>query len=240
LRAHPHLISFDIFDNHVAWENISDLLKKYDIWALPTNVFSKKEILDANWCRARLINHVGYPQPEDEWLSTHFTYANFDIESQIFSHQIDDFRIKQEPQLKDKHFMDLTWPHEIFAKKAIFQHFQQAEIIGYEVRDVVIHNTNEPSKEVSQLIIPKITNAHAFLKDHPLSSSKVKKYMPHTKGMLKFSGELQNEPGDFVLSQEWFGDRNAFREILISQKVTKLILANHWKGLALEPVSILS
>lgn len=234
------LISFDVYDDHIAWETISDIVEKHNLPYLHTNIFSKNEIRSAQWCRVRLINHVGYPQPENKWLSTHFTYADYDRESSTFSHQIENFRIKQEPKLKNKHFMDLTWPHEIFARKEVFEKFDEANIRGYVAWDVLIHKTGEPSKEISQIVVPKITKADAILNDHPISmtSNKVTKYMPHTIGILEFTRELLAENTDLVLSKEWFGDKNAFREILVSQKVANLILNNNWKGISLEPVRI--
>jgi hypothetical protein len=212
--------------------------------ALPTfthtNVFSEKEIRSGQWCRVGLINHVGYPQPENKWLQTRFTYANYDSESGIYSHQVENFRIKKEPKLKNEHFMDLTWPHEIFARKEIIQKFKEVNLKGYVVRDVLIHKTGEPSKKISQIVVPQVTEANAVLKDHPLSisSKKAIKYVPYTHGKLEFTHELLAENVDLVLSKEWFGDRNAYREILVSQKVTNLILDNNWKGISLEPVQI--
>lgn len=234
------LVSFDIYDDHIAWETISDLVEKHNLPYLHTNIFSKKEIRSAQWCRVKLINHIGYPQPENKWLSTRFTYADYDPESSIFSHQIENFRIKKEPGLKNKHFMDLTWPHEMFALKEVFEKFKEANIKGYEAWDVLIHKTGKPSKEIAQIVVPKITEADALLNDHPISttSNKVIKYMPHTVGILEFTHELLTEHTDFVLSKEWFGDSNAFRELLISQKVANLILDNNWKGISLEPVRI--
>jgi len=234
------LISFDVYNNHVAWKTISDLVEKHSIPYLCTNVFSKKEIRSAQWCRVKLVNHVGYPQPENEWLSTRFTYADYDQKSGTYSHQIENFRIKKEPKLKSKHFMDLTWPHEIFARKEVFEKFKEANIKGFVIRDVLIHKTSEPSKEILQISVPKIIEADAILKDHPISttSDKVVKYMPHTLGVLEFTRELLAESDDFVVSKEWFGDKNTFREILVSQKVSNLILDNNWKGISLEPVRI--
>lgn len=118
------LISFDIHDDHVAWETISLLVKKHNLPIQHTNIFSNEEIKEALWCRVNLIHHVGYPQPENKWLSTRFTYADFDPLSGIYSHQIENFRIKKEPRLKNKHFMDLTWPHEIFAKKEVMERIE--------------------------------------------------------------------------------------------------------------------
>lgn len=234
------LISFDVYNDHAAWETISDLVEKYNIPYLHTNVFSKKEIRYAQWCRVRLINHVGYPQPENKWLSTRFTYADYDQENGTFSHQVENFRIKREPQLKNKHFMDLTWPHETFARREVIEKFKAANIKGYLTRDVLIHRTGEPSREILQIVVPKITEADAILRDHPVSttSNGVVKYMPHTHGILEFTRELLAEREDFVLSKEWFGDRIAFREILVSQRVANLILDNNWKGISLEPVRI--
>lgn len=236
------LITFVVSEDDESWEEMERLMKENNIMSIIKNDFSKKEILQAAWCRIGLVNHVGYPQPEDEWLSTKFTYADFDRESSIFSHQVEDFRIKQEPQLKNKHFMDLTWPHEMFAKKEVIEKLQAAGITGWTPRNVIIHNTGKPSKEIIQIAVSKITDASAILNNHPISTSNqsATKYMPHVRGMLKFTHELLSEPMDIVLSKEWFGDRTAFREILVSQKVTKLITESNWKGITLEPVNIVS
>lgn len=234
------LISFDVFNDHTAWQKISDLVEQDGIVYLHANIFSEDEIRAAQWCRVGLINHVGYPQPENTWLQTRFTYANYDSESGIYSHQVENFRIKKEPNLKNSHFMDLTWPHEMFVRREVFEKFSDGHVKGYEVRDVLIHKTSLPSKSISQIVVPKITQANALLEGHPLSFSGTKnlKYMPYTQGTLRFTSELLAENVDFVLSKEWFGDRNAYREILVSQKVSALILDNHWKGISLEPVQI--
>jgi len=241
-KPEQDLITFVVSEDDEVWGKLERLIKENHVPSIVQNDFSKKEILQAAWCRVRLVNHVGYPQPEDEWLSTKFTYADFDRESGIFSHQVEDFRIKQEPQLKNKHFMDLTWPHEMFAQKEVIEKLQAAGITGWTPRNVIIHNTGKPSKEILQIAVSKITDASAILNNHPTSTSNssATKYMPHVRGTLKFTHELLSEPVDIVLSKEWFGDRTAFREILVSQKVTKLIIENKWNGLALEPVDIMS
>lgn len=235
-RIEP-LIIFVIYDTHTAWGKVSDLIERDNIRYLHTNVFSKKEIRSAQWCRVGLINHVGYPQPDDMWC---FTYADYDTENKTFSHQIKNFRIKREPRLKNKHFMDLTWPHEIFARKEVVEKFKAADIKGYKARDVLIHKTGEPSREIVQIAVLNITGADAILKGHPVSvsSNNFVKYMPYTHGMLAFTRELLAEPVDIVLSKEWFGDGATFRETLVSQKITNLILDNKWKGLSLRPVRI--
>ncbi len=241
-KPEQDLITFVVSEDDKVWEEIERLMKENDMVSIIKNEFSKEEILQAAWCRIRLVNHVGYPQPEDEWLSTMFTYADFDRESGFFSHQVEDFRIKQEPQLTNKHFMDLTWPHEVFAKKEVIEKLQAAGIMGWTPRNVFIHDTGEPFKEILQIVVPKITDANAILRSHPISVSTERsiKYMPHVRGMLSFTLELLSEPVDFVLSKEWFGDRIAFHEILVSQRVTKLIIENKWNGIALEPVDIVS
>lgn len=234
-------IAFDVHDDHVAWERISDLVKRHNMGALPLNIFSKEEILEAPWCRVQLVNPVGYPQPENKWLSTHFTYAGFDAKSGIFSHQIEPFRIKREPALKYKQFMTLFWTSELFAKKEVIEKFEKAGLQGFEVSDVIINSSGRPSEVISQIVIPKITEAHALLANHPLSKTDndVVKYLPHTRGMLPYSRALLQETADFALSKEWFGDGGvAYREILVSQRVSHLFLENGWSGIFLEPLQI--
>ena len=45
---------------------------------------------------------------------------------------------------------------------------------------------------------------------------------------------------DFVFTCEWFGDRRAaYREIIASNKVARLILENNWEGVSLKPIKLI-
>lgn len=64
------------------------------------------------------------------------------------------------------------------------------------------------------------------------------KYMPYKRGYMIFDGEPSSDL-DIVLSREWFGDvRVAYREILVSNRMTKLILKNRWEGVKFKPIRI--
>lgn len=234
------LISFEVFDNHPAWPTISALREQYHFSLLYTHVFSQKEIRSALWCRVGLVNHVGYPQPENEWLATRFTYEGYDAETKVHGRQVQSFRIKREPKLKNKQFMDLTWPQELFVKKEVVEKLEEIGATGYEVWDLLLHGTGQPANEVVQLAVPHTTKAKACLEGHATTwlTPTVTKYMPYQNPILSFTPALLQEKVDFLRSQEWFGEGGAWREIIISQKVVKLILDNGWRGISLAPVQI--
>jgi hypothetical protein len=44
---------------------------------------------------------------------------------------------------------------------------------------------------------------------------------------------------DIVLSQEWFGARRvAYREILVSRRLTQLVIDKKWSGVVFKPIAI--
>lgn len=236
------LISFDIYNNHPAWVEIKALVDKHKISYLTKNIFSRKEIQEAKWCRLKPYHYIDYPQPEDEWQSTHFTYENYDPKSGVFSDQSKPFRIKDEPKSnKIRDFMTLYWTYVLLAKNEVIDVLKNKGVSNFDTFDVLLNTSGMPSRKLSQIIIPTITSATAKLSKHssPREYEYASKYLPHTVGVLEYSEKLLLETEDFLLSKEWFGDGSmAYREILVSQKVSNLVLENRWRGIDLEPIKI--
>lgn len=235
------LIYFDIAESDPHWMEVEDLIHKFGASNIYDTVFSEDEILAAKWCRLMPVFEQGYPQPEKTWNTKRGEYEGVCPKCGVYSRQKESLRIKKEPRLGKHHFMSLFWTYVLFTTPAVLSRFASHQLQGYEVWPVLIHKTGQPSEIVSQIYIPNITDAVLIpemdLPQSACSQCGVVKYQYHKRGYMQFSQNLLNSDLDFMLTQEWFGDGHAaFREILISNRVARLIIDHKWQGARLKPV----
>jgi hypothetical protein len=238
-----YIILFDIVETNPRWKDVSDLIQKYNASDIYQTVFNKKEILAAEWLRLIPIFQQGYPQPEETWVSNPITYTSHCPQCGTFQ-QGSSFRIKKEPGLGKNDFMSMFWMYALFCTPKVLKELETHQIQGYEIWNVIIHNTDLPAQKVSQLYIPAIAQEGLSqvddLKRQYCYTCQTTKYFPHMKGIMYLKKEVVNLNFDIMQTYEWFGDGHAaYREILISNRLAKLILDQNWKGIALKPVELI-
>ena len=142
-----------------------------------------------------------------------------------------------------KSFVTPIWTRNTFCTPEVFEAFEEIGARGYNTRDVVIHKTGEPIKNVRQLCVPGIANSgmipyEGLVKKicpecgHP-------KYYPHVKGAMLIKREALLLDTDFMLTHEWFGSGYiAFREMLVSNRIANLILDKGWRGVRFKVVEL--
>ena len=65
------------------------------------------------------------------------------------------------------------------------------------------------------------------------------RYYPHVRGKMYLDRNALTPGLDIMQSFEWFGSgHSAFREILISNRLARLIIERGWKGVALKVVEM--
>jgi hypothetical protein len=237
-----YLIHIDVRESDPLWPQLAALVRQKDAVDILDTVFTPEEILSAEWIRLIPVFEGGYPQPEETWVTNPTNYEEHCPQCGTFR-QIASFRLKKEPNLGKKDLMSLYWTYALFCTPQVFSALEAHRIQGYEVWDAIIHRTDTPSKKVSQLFIPTVTNPGLIrvedLKREICSSCDVRRYYPHVRGMMYLKRDALVPDVDIAQTHEWFGSGHAaYREILVSNKFARLVVGKGWKGVALKVIEL--
>jgi len=237
-----YLIHIDINESDPRWPQMAALVRQRNAPDICNTTFSPSEILSAQWTRLVPVFEQGYPQPEETWVRDPINYEERCPKCGIFRQRAN-FRLKKEPVLGKNAFMSLYWTYALFCTAQVLREFEAQAIRGYEVWDAIIHKANTPSERVSQLFIPTIANPGLVrvedLKRETCPSCGVTKYYPHMRGVMVLKRDAPLADVDIMQSHEWFGSgHSAYREILVSNRIARLVLDRGWKGVALKVVEL--
>lgn len=236
------LVFVDIAESNPKWPEVSNLINSFGAADIQETFFSDEEIRNAEWLRMICVFEQGYPQPKNPWP---FKQTDRDIQCPkcAIYNQIASMHIAKEPYLGKKSFLTTIWTHEIFCTSEVFQGLEEIHAKGYESWDVILHKSRQISEKVRQLYVPSIASP-GFMAEENLgrvtcSECGTTKYYAHMRGIMKIKKEAIIPDVDFMLTNEWFGSGYiAWREILVSNRVARLILDNGWQGLRLKVVDI--
>jgi hypothetical protein len=238
------LVFFDIAESDSRWPAVLRLVegqptRPSDVF---DTVFDHEDLLTAEWVRLIPFFQQGYPQPERTWLDDHPGYANFCPQCGTYR-QIGSYRLKREPQLGKHDFFTLHWIYNLFCTPLVLAELSARRTSGFQAWDAIIHKTGKPSQVVKQLYVSNIASPGLVDADETVGkyclSCGVTKYPPHKRGVMYMRRNSLTRDRDLVLSQEWFGSgRMAYREILASQRVARLILERGWRGVQMKVVGL--
>jgi hypothetical protein len=236
------LVYFDITESDPRWTHIEELIRTRGASDMLNTKFTRGEILNAEWARLVPNFQQGYPQPEETWVTNPPNYEDHCPECGTFR-QTANFRLKKDPNLGKKDFVSLYWTYALFSTPQVFNELESHGIRGYEMWDAIILRSDTSSKKVSQLYIPTIANPGLVrvgdLKGETCSSCNVTKYYPHTRGVMYLNRDVLIPDVDIMQTYEWFGSGHAaYREVLVSNRLARLLLDRGWKGVALKAVEL--
>ena len=242
LPSGGYLIHIDISESDVRWSQIATLAQQKGAVNIYNTKFTAEEILNAEWIRIIPMFEQGYPQPEEGWEQ--ITYESECSKCGAGYRQKAPFRLAKEPRLGKQNFLCLYWTYTTFCTPKVLEVLQTLKIRGYEVWEAIIHRTNQPSKVVSQLVFPSVAGPGLAevdkLQPETCSGCGTIKYASHLRGYMRLKREAVRSDVDTLLTHEWFGSggQSGFREILISNRLAKIILEKGWHGVALKPVEV--
>ncbi|MBI9047390.1 MAG: hypothetical protein JEZ06_23085 [Anaerolineaceae bacterium] len=238
-------IHLEISENDENWPLINELIKKNKGRDLFDTKFDSNEIQSSPWNRMIIDYQNRYPYPKDLDKLGEYLYKNYCDECGIGVNQINPYTIKKDIQPKNHNFMRLTDAYEIFVSTNIISDLEHNNIEGYSILPLLLIKDEEPSLTASQLHIENTLDP-SFIPDGDLacqlcSKCGNKKYHYHRRGKMRFMKHNFPEKIDIVLSNEWFGagGRQAYREVLVSQKLTNLILNQKWKQVIFKPLQLI-
>ncbi len=238
------LVYFDIAESDRNWPVVAELIRVWGLSDFFGTRFDPQEILAADWARLVPTFEQGFAQPEDEpgWKSV--TYDNACLSCGAGYVQKAPFRFAKEPRLGKRDFVSLFGTYAVFCTSNVIAGLVTGEVRGYEVWEALLHRTSMPSRIVSQLVFPTVTAPILADEDkaHPETCARcgITKYASHLRGYMHVKRHSLPPGLDVVVTYEWFGSGAplGFREILISNRLSRLILERGWRGVALKPVTL--
>ena len=259
-------VHFEISENHPLWPQIRELATKYDAFCgMAVRVeYSRADIAGAAWLGIRATRHRGYPQPEDDYSYAVWDPSGYCDRCGIRTTQRKPFRFKSEPRGRDS-FLQLNWVFdEFFVRPEVRELFEDAGVTGVGYSPCIHHSSGRRLESLSQLLIlnvlPQglvstelntvtckpnneegpITAMGGRLRypdDYPYCG-RVKYHWP-LLGRTTYAAEIFRDAPDIVKSHEWFGSGgSASREVVVSQKICKLIIDHKLRGLSFVPVAL--
>ena len=246
-RALPgghYTITFDADELDPLWSMIEPVIRyesKVDIYE---TLFTREEILAAEWVRLRPTFERGYPQPKGIWQ---FEPNNLIQKCPVCGagySQVAPYRLSQEPRMGQHDFLCLYWTYTTtFCTKRVIQQLREHDLKGYDIWDAVLHRTGAPSAVVSQLVPTQLTSNGLAKVDQMKSVTcdrcGITKYAYHNKGYMQYSRNALRDGVDMLYTSEWFGSGGAaFREVLVSNRFARLSLEQAWQGIAMKPLKL--
>lgn len=238
------LITFEVAESDRNWAEVQRLIDLYSAADIVGTVFSTEEMINSEWNRLVPLHEWGYPQPENQMQWRQATYEDICPKCGIRYNQIAPFRLKREPRLGRNHFFTLFWDYVLFCRVDVLEAFRENKITGYDTWNAILHSANRPSSTVTQLAFPVITQPGLFDKDkkgpEKCAECGITKYAHHRRGKLRYKRDALQD-SDFQLINEWFGSGgySGYREILVSNRLTRLIISKGWRGITLRPIELI-
>ena len=236
------LVHFEITESDPEWATVSQLIEAHGASDIVYTVFSDEELLGAEWARIVPTYQKGYPEPQATWVANRTNYEQHCPQCGTYR-QSGPFTVRSEPRLGKNDFMSLHWTYALFSSRRVLRKLEEHGISGYEAWDLIIKKTGEPSQAIVQLGVPAVAPAGLVNLSRadapPCDSCGFSKHEPHRRGVMRLRRDSAAADVDFVQTSEWFGSGHAaYRELLVSAKVVKLIVDQGWKGVALKAVEL--
>lgn len=242
-----YLIHIDVTESDPRWPLLVALVREKNALDMCNTVFTPEEILGAAWSRLTPNFEQGYPQPKEaqkDWAWREATYEHVCPRCGVGYRQKAPFRLAREPRPGKHDFMSLFWTYTVFCTPRVVEALQAHKLQGYEVWEAIINDTDQPSQVISQLVFPTVAGPGLarYDKQKPEKCWRcgITKYAFHMRGYMHLQRKALRPDVDFQLTHEWFGSdtRWGYREILISNRVARLVLESGWRGVALKPVEL--
>jgi hypothetical protein len=237
------LIDFEISESSHNWPEVKALIDRLGASDRYETIFEQQEIERAEWLRFSVAFQQGYPQPQSTWVTNPVNYDDFCQECGTFR-QTRPFRIAKEPSLGRNHFMTLHWGNPIFCRRDVSEELEGRKIRGFEVWDVTLNKTGDSSRRIAQLFMPQMFGPglpdRENLGMETCASCGVTKYSSHLRGVMRYRREAVDPKLDMAATHEWFGagGKSAYREVLISNRLARLIMEKGWQGIHMKVVEL--
>jgi hypothetical protein len=240
-EARPRTWVAEVCENSKLW---SELKNSAGIESFYVNtLYTDQERLAAEWCILRVAAVFRPAEPTGGYWSPKY-YEDRCRECGSGWSQITAFRFSREPRMKAESLASMGGD-ELFVTKELLRNFERAGFRGFYTWPVLVGKEGREVEGLKQLLVEAVAepaiaddlveHEHYYYGDCPTCGQRWHIY--YTRGMLPLRREALRTDLDFQLTNEWFGSGAAARrEILVSHRVTELILKKKWKGADLVPI----
>jgi hypothetical protein len=207
--------------------------------------FTDEERLSAEWCTLRGCGILRPNEPVGGYWSRRY-YDDICLDCGSGWTQVAPFCLAKEPKLGRNAFASFGGD-ELFARNEVLAKFKAEGIRGIETRPVLVEKTGNPAVSLEQILVTHVAEPaiaddfveHEHYRWTDCSGCGCRWHLYYNRGMLPLRRLGLRTDVDFQMTNEWFGSGAAARrEILVSNRVVRLILENQWKGADLSPVQI--
>lgn len=233
-----HLAIFEINDTDDRWPLVDRLIDQWGAGDIVSTKFMAQELTQAQYLEMTPGWHSGFPEPQDDYLSTTYKLDDYCRVCGIGKVQAGPFRIKGEPRWGAKQILQLNWIFDEFFVKpdtwlAIF------EPLGIESRPVINDRTGKELITVVQLVVPSssvgVRDPDALVRECCNKCGRTK-FVPVTRGM--FPALDSDLSGNIAKTTTYFGSgHSAWQAVLISAKLFLAIRSAGVKGASFVPVT---
>jgi hypothetical protein len=239
-----HLTHLTLAEDDASWPRVADLIREKQALDLCDTTFTDDEILAAEWVRLTALHQWGYPQPEKGMAWRYVTWQGHCDKCGAGYRQAAPFRIAREPRMGRNHFFGFFWAWTAFCTLDVVATLATASLRGYDTWDVVLHKTGGSSALVRQLVPKAVAQPGLAEADRrspeTCATCGITKYAYHNRGTMHLRRDALDGDADFLLTDEWFGSggHSGYREMLVSQRVARIVVGERWRGMALKPIAL--
>jgi rRNA maturation protein Nop10 len=229
--------TFSVSEDMTAWPEVSSIIRENDALDVVHTRFSKHEVQVAPCVRLGASTHVGFPQPEEDYLRVVYDLREWCARCGAGARQIAPFRLLAEPKWGRRLVLQLNWVFdEFFTTPSLWREFLHP--LGVTCQPVLSHRTSERLESIVQLSISACAEGSLSLLGHPAvvcENCGRRKFLPFVRGCLPCPVPPTDGSGLFR-SQEWFGDgASARREVFAVGAVASALKKLRPGGLIVEP-----
>jgi len=236
-----HDYMFEITEDNPAWPEIKTFLKG-DHTYIRTH-YTDGERLNAEWCKIQGDHLIVSYRLGSAWSEEYFQGDCKKCGSGW--KQVAPFRLKREPKLGKNQFCYFGGGFELFCTPLVLDVFKQHNINGFETQPIILNKEKRPIESLRQIIVTEM--AEPAVAEELVERERYNQtdclicgrtlHAHYVRGILPLRRTALKPNVDFQLTNEWFWNTSSARhEILISQRVVRLILENKWKGAELIPI----
>jgi len=256
LKMKPILSALDSEGRPRTW--VADAAESSELWSdlkkyagnesfFVRTSFTNEERLAGDWCILRGIGVLRPNQPEGSHWSQEYFQGDCSVCGSGWT-QVAPFRLKREARVGRNAFASFGSAFELFVTSEVLEAFDEANIQGFTTWPLLAGKDRHPTTtEVKQIMVDRVAEPgiadDVVEREHyrwtDCSGCGRRWHLYYTRGMLPLRRSALRTDVDFQMTNEWFGSgRAARREILVSNRVVRLILDNGWKGADLSPVQV--
>ena len=158
------LIAFDMLESNPHWAFVEKCVISRSLFAWPAKIFTKKELLEAEWFVLWSRWHFDYPQPEDSyWNEITYTQKYTCKICENGEKQIASFRMKRPPKWGKRGILMMNWiADEFFVSEETKQLLEQEEFSDISFCEVQNKSGEETFPGVYQLMIHQYLPGNAI------------------------------------------------------------------------------